>query len=180
MIKMKSIKIKELMTPVVVTVNTKDSVNTVAQIMKKHKIRGVVVVEESKPIGIITDKDIITKIIAENKNTNEIVKNIMSNELITSSIEESLVDVSKKMAKYKIGRIPILDENGKLVGIVTETDMTRVYPNLVEILNERLKQNPRNMYYEKKTTNGNCEVCDNFSENLIEINGKWVCEGCSL
>lgn len=169
------VKIKEIMTKKVIIVSKNDKIIDVAKLMKKNKIKGVVVTESKEPAGIVTQKDIVYKIIANNKDYNGPIKEIMTNGLITSQEEDTLVNVSKKMYKHNISRVPILDKKGKLVGIVTLKNMIRVYPALLEILREEIK---KGTYPNAKVIEGNCESCGNFSESLVELNNKWVCEQC--
>ena len=81
------------------------------------------------------------------------------------------------MKKFKIRRFPVV-KNGKIVGILTNTDIARVSPEMIDVLNLRLKMRTGLPAIEMGTTTGTCEVCENYSENLQFVNNKWVCESC--
>ena len=97
--------------------------------------------EASVPDGM--PKDILKtevkeakKVVAKNLRPSDVkVEDIMSSPLITASPDEDASDVEMKMRKNKIKRVPVL-ENGKIIGIVTATDMARIFPEMVKILKE--------------------------------------------
>jgi len=81
------------------------------------------------------------------------------------------------MKKFKIRRFPVVS-GGKIVGILTNTDIARVSPEMIDVLNLRLKMRMQLPTLEKGTTTGICEICENYSEDLIFVNNRWVCENC--
>lgn len=174
------IKVTEVMTKNVVTVSTDTTIQKAAQLMQKRDIRGVIVTKNGKVVGILTDKDIIGTVIAKNKPLSETtVGQIMTPEIVIAHPGETLSEVSRKMALNKIGRIPIIDKQENLVGIVTETDMTRVYPGLLDIFYERSKDDFTSIRPERTSLEGRCEECGNFSQDLVETDGKWICSECA-
>jgi len=76
-----------------------------------------------------------------------------------------------------VKRLPVI-ENGKVVGIVTSTDIARTVPDFMEILKERLEMRMSKPMIETAVTSGICEVCGNYSEYLVYEDEQWVCEDC--
>ena len=145
--------------------------------MEKEKIGCVIVVKGKRPVGIITREDITNKIVAKKKDPSKItLKQIMNSPLVTVSPDDELSDVAKKMNKYRYERIPVkyLD---KLIGLISIRQVLKIAPSLLDELKDRLNEVP-GFSYEEQTTDGDCQLCGNYSEELKNINDKWVCETC--
>ena len=116
--------IRDVMTPDPECVSEKDSIRDVARIMKDADTGVVPVVDGKKIIGLITDRDIIVRGLAEGKN----LENVRVNELMTKSIrsvrEDSSVDEALElMGSAEIRRVPVVNQNDELVGIVSLGDI---------------------------------------------------------
>jgi Zn-dependent protease/CBS domain-containing protein len=113
-------KVQDVMTREVHTLNPDDTVRDALKLMFREKHMGYPVVEDNELVGIITFHD-ISKIPEDSRETP--VNDIMTKELILSSPDEELILTVEKLNKYRIGRVPVV-EDGKLVGIVSKTDLT--------------------------------------------------------
>lgn len=116
--------IRDVMTPNPETVTEKDSIRDVARIMKDSDTGVVPVVDGKKIIGLITDRDIVVRGLAEGKN----LENARVNELMTKSIRSVREDASvnealELMSKAEIRRVPVVNSNNELVGIVSLGDI---------------------------------------------------------
>jgi CBS domain-containing protein len=116
--------IRDVMTPNPECVTEKDSIRDVARIMKDADTGVVPVVDGKKIIGLITDRDIVVRGLAEGKN----LENVRVNELMTKSIrsvrEDSSVDEALElMGSAEIRRVPVVNQNDELVGIVSLGDI---------------------------------------------------------
>ena len=126
-------RIDEIMTrdPACVTPGT--TVREVAQLMQREDT-GVVPVGETagdrKLVGVVTDRDIALRIVAEGRGADTRVSEIMSGSRIaTASPNDSVDDVLGTMGREQVRRIPIVDERGSLVGIVSQADVSRKAKN---------------------------------------------------
>lgn len=116
-------KAKEIMVSPVVTVDAETTIYEAAKIMGEKRIGSVVVTIDSKPIGIFTERDLLTKVIANGldmRNTKVAIS--MSSPLITVDEETSVKDAIILMAGRKIMRLPVVREE-KLVGMITGTEI---------------------------------------------------------
>jgi signal-transduction protein with cAMP-binding, CBS, and nucleotidyltransferase domain len=95
-----------------------------ARMMKERARGSLVVVDDRKPIGIITERDLVRRIIAEDKSTATKVGDIMSEPLISVGPEATVSSAANVMYKNGIRRLPVIEE-GRLLGIVTSTDLAR-------------------------------------------------------
>ncbi len=120
-----SLKLKKIMVKNVVTVNANVTVKKATEIMNKHEIGCLVVVSGGKPIGIVTERDMLKRIIHELREPEKTkVIDIMSKPLITAASKMRAGDAAKLMFEQKIKKLPVV-ENGRLVGLVTLTDLIR-------------------------------------------------------
>jgi CBS domain-containing protein len=117
-------KVKDAMTKNVKTISPSATMAEAARIMKKNRIGCLVVAEGSKPVGIITERDIAYKIVAEEKSSDTAVKEIMTKDLKTIDKEKTLKDAARIMAAHVIRRLLVV-ENKELIGIITLEDIMK-------------------------------------------------------
>ncbi|HBP65903.1 MAG TPA: CBS domain-containing protein [Desulfosporosinus sp.] len=116
-------KVREVMTSSVDCVTPDTTVIEVAQLMKKDDVGSIPICTDHQLMGIITDRDIVLKVVAAGKNTNNILaKDIMSTDIISVTTDQDVHEAANLMSKYQIRRLPVL-EAGKLVGIVAIGDL---------------------------------------------------------
>jgi CBS domain-containing protein len=118
--------VRDWMSSPVVVVDPDSSVSYAATLMRRRKIHSVVVkisVKENS-YGIVTTTDIRDKIVAEGRSPAETaVREIMSGPIITGRAEWTLMECSKLMQEHKFHHLPITDENGTLIGMISATDI---------------------------------------------------------
>ncbi|HMU93689.1 MAG TPA: CBS domain-containing protein [Anaerolineales bacterium] len=118
--------VRDWMSSPVVVVDPDSSVSHAMTLMRRRNIHSVVVdVSEKNPsYGIVTTTDIRDKIVAVNRNPAEItVREIMSGPIITGRAEWTLMECSQLMQKHKFHHLPIADEHGSLIGLISATDI---------------------------------------------------------
>ena len=171
--------VKEAMKVNLVSVTPATPVIEAAKLMKQRKIGNVIVTQDNQPIGILTESDIIKKVVAEGKNPGDIlVKEVMSTPLLTIDPYLTLEDAVEKMNKCNLRRLPVI-ENGKLIGIITLKDISRMTPILHEISREWHEITMRDeTFYKKQQFSGKCEDCGTLSTNLKNIDGRLLCDDC--
>ncbi|MFB5646731.1 MAG: HPP family protein [Candidatus Nitrosomaritimum yanchengensis] len=119
----------------VITANPKSSIFDVLKKMQSNLIKRIVITEDTKPLGIITERD-INKFLEKDTTSraiNEIpIDHVMQKNivLITDELEDDFYQCASKMDNLKIGSVVIVDKNGKLSGIVTRTDLVKAYANV--------------------------------------------------
>jgi signal-transduction protein with cAMP-binding, CBS, and nucleotidyltransferase domain len=170
------IKVSDVMTTEVVVVGVDEKARKAAVLMDKHGIGCVVVADsQGRPVGIITERDLVSRVMAKGLDADEVTcREIMSTPLITIEPQAPLTMAMSMMAKNKIRRLVVLDR-GKLVGVITERDVLRVAPALIEILTSKREIEEG---YVREVQAGYCEVCGEWSDELREVNGHFLCEEC--
>lgn len=114
--------VRDVMTDEVEVCSPLDTVNEVATKMKELNVGAMPIVDNGKLVGIITDRDIVIRCIAENTPTTSKVSEIMSKNLITINPEDSTEDAVRLMARHQIRRLPVV-QGDKLIGIVALGDL---------------------------------------------------------
>ncbi len=124
-------KARDVMTKDLIYASPQDTVSHVAQLMKREDIGPVLIVdnEESKRlVGIVTDRDLALKVVAEGRDPQTTtVEEVMSRKLITCRPDDDIENAMKAMAQYQLRRIPVVEDDNRLVGIISQADVaTRV------------------------------------------------------
>jgi len=106
-----------------------DSVAVAAQIMKREDVGPVLVVSDKSDkrlVGIVTDRDLAVKVVAEGRDSNSTrLDEVMSSNPVTCTEEDDVSEAMRLMADYQVRRIPVVDENHRLVGIIAQADVAR-------------------------------------------------------
>ena len=124
-------KCSDIMTRDVVTCTPEDTIIEVAQLMKKEDIGPVLIVDNDDSrtlVGIVTDRDIVLKVIAEGMDPQAArVGDVMSKKLVTCRADDDVEVAMSAMAQFQLRRIPVVEDNMRLVGIISQADVaTRV------------------------------------------------------
>ena len=117
-------QVKILMTTNVITIDAQKTVLEAAKLMHQQDVGDLVVVEGKIPKGIVTERDVVRRIVAQKKPFETKISEIMSSPLITIDEESSLRDAARKMVKYRIRRLPVMKQDA-LVGIIAASDFAR-------------------------------------------------------
>jgi len=160
--------LSEIMTTRVVTVDISERVEEALRLMVKFDVGSIIVVDKQKPVGIITERDITRAALRGDSLLKLPVRSLMSRPLQTTTPNMEIWRTFELMLKLGVRRLPVVD-NDKLVGIVTEKDLTRwvlrifYEPNLPEEM-QGLINNPR---IEALTGRPRCPSCGRYQDECI-------------
>ncbi len=170
--------VKEIMSKPAYTIDESKTAKDAALDMSENRRGFLVVTKSGKPVGVLSDSDIISKVVSKNILPQKIkIKEIMSSPVVTTQPNDDVTLAVKKMKNNNIHRLPVTDK-GKIVGVISLTDIARSSPDMVDLLEYRLKMKEEPFELKEKITSGVCEVCGNFSSDLKNIDGVWTCEDC--
>ena len=135
--------VKEVMHRSVKTVRPEDTVRDAAKIMNQYRIGSLVVVSGTgEVVGILTERDILTNVVAVGKVADEVkISEIMTPNIITITPDKTLEEAANVMTENKIKKLPVVHE-GRLIGIVTATDLMAYEKDLVEKISVLLASSP--------------------------------------
>jgi len=133
------LKVKNLMNTNVASIDSEASVKDAASRMAQQEIGSLVVTEQGKPSGIVTERDLLSRVLALARNAEATqVKMVMSKPLICGSADMDVVDAARFMVNRGIKKLPVT-QNGRLVGIVTLTDVCAAQPDIYDIVEKEAK-----------------------------------------
>lgn len=116
-------KCREIMTRNVKTANRETSLQDVAALMREGDMGAVPVVENGKLVGIVTDRDIVVRAVAEGKDVSTVVGEVMTTEIFASKENDFVFEAIRLMGDKQIRRIPVINESSELVGIIAMADV---------------------------------------------------------
>ena len=119
-------RIRDIMTSNPSTVEPDKTVVDAARIMKQEDAGVVPVTENGRLTGMVTDRDIAIRVVAEGKDPQSTtVQEVASKNLVTLDPEQELDEALRLMAQHQVRRLPVVEEDGRLVGIVAQADVAR-------------------------------------------------------
>ncbi|MCW4023919.1 MAG: CBS domain-containing protein [Candidatus Bathyarchaeota archaeon] len=116
--------VKDIMTKDVVKISPDKTVLEAAEIMDSKTLGCLIITQNDEPVGIVTERDIVRRIVAKKLPYTVQVSEIMSKNLVVAEQDSSLKEAARLMSSHKIRRLPVVKE-GKLVGIVVASDFVR-------------------------------------------------------
>ncbi len=132
-------EIRSVMTKDVATVKETDTVYSAAKLMSSRKISCVVIVGGKKPLGILTERDLIARVVVKGADAKKTkVSGIMTAPVFSVPPESDLVPTGELMKKKKVRRFTVTNDNGELIGLVTQTDILEGILKLVKHLDWKL------------------------------------------
>jgi len=120
-----SLRVRDVMVTNIITIEAGATARKAAELMNRHDIGCLIVVNDSKPIGIVTERDMLKRIVLQLRDPRRVrVSYIMSKPLLTTSPETDLRDAVSVMNERRIKKLPVV-EDGRLLGLLSITDIVR-------------------------------------------------------
>ena len=166
------VSVTDAMEKKVLTASPNTTVAKAAKMMAERGVGSIIIVKGKKPVGILTERDLLMKVVSVDLIPSRVhVGKIMSKPIISIGPNAEITEAARVMAKNNVRRLPVV-EHGKLIGIVTASDITAISPQLIDVMAH--PEVPAREEIEESV----CEVCGEMTTSLYEVNGMWVCENC--
>lgn len=174
------VKVEDVMSSPVITIKDTDTVLTATKLMKKHEIGCVVVVDPSgKPIGLMTERDVVRRVSALDLLPSKVLAGkSMTKPPSTIDAATDVTDAAKKMRSLKIRRLVVV-EDGKLKGIITSNDIVDITPALIDVMAEKSQIAPVQKIKESAPLSGYCDRCGSWADELKSHDGQFLCDDCA-
>jgi len=181
----REVSVAEIMNKAVIVMDINSDIPAIAREMVSRDAGSVIITEDGKAMGIITERDLVKSIVTEDKKPSETnTRNILSTPLVTVEPETSVVKASEIMLKANIKRLPVL-KNDTIIGIVSNTDILMITPGLSTILKDLIDMNreallsiPSIEEISEEFSTGICESCGVYSVDLKFVDGRYLCANC--
>jgi len=135
------LKVGDIMTKNVVVVALGEGLFEAAKLMKKHEIGSVIVVDSAqgrKAKGIITERDVVYKVLVKKLDPYKIsVDEVMSKPLRVVKPDTTIEDAAKAMRENRIKRLPVVNDDNEIIGIISEGDIMKIFPVVIDLIEER-------------------------------------------
>ena len=120
-------KARDIMTENPATITPETSAREAARLMETHDVGSLPVVEgaDRRLCGVVTDRDLAIRVLARGESPDVQVREVMSGNVQCCKAEDSLDDIEDAMGKYQVRRIPIVDDNNRVIGMVAQADLAR-------------------------------------------------------
>jgi CBS domain-containing protein len=172
-----NIPAKEVMDPNPVTVSPRMTIHHAATLMKEKDVPCLIVVRKDEPIGCLTESDLTRRVVAMNLKPNQItVKEVMSTPVVQVGPEVDITSIARTMASTAVRILAVVDD-GKLVGIITQRDLSILSPAFLELYREHVRIG-KNGDAANGPNAGYCQVCQSYTEDLIDDHGLVICREC--
>jgi CBS domain-containing protein len=143
-------RVLDVMTNKPVTASKDMILQDAARLMEENNVNSLLIVESGKAIGIITDEDIVRKVVAKGLEPRKLrLKDLFVTELISITSDKDIYDALILMRDHAIRQLPVIDDD-KLVGYLTLKDILKIEPELIDIIAEKyeLREESRKLYEE--------------------------------
>ena len=174
-------KVCDAMTEHPVVVSPKTRLKECSKIMNEKHVGALIVKENDALLGLITEQDIVRKVIAKGINPlKEKVGGYMEKNVVTISPKDDIFEALTKMRNLNIRHLPVIDGK-KMVGLLTLKDALKIQPQLFSLLLDKfeLREESRKPIYHPRENEGICQFCGEYTEHLYEREGSFICEKCN-
>jgi CBS domain-containing protein len=171
--------VRDIMNSPVVSASPNDTIHDIAKKMKEENIGSIVIMEKDKPVGIVTDWDIVTRAIVNDSKPSQVKAKDVMKEIYTIESEASITEAARLLRKHNIKRLGVVYKN-RLVGIISSSDVIAVTPDLVEIVSEKaaIIRGELGIVRPASNVSGYCDECSEWSDLLQYDEGTFICEVC--
>ncbi len=181
----KEVSVAEVMNKAVITMDINSDIPAIAKEMINRDAGSVIITENGKAMGIITERDLVKGIITENRKPGDVdAGEILSTPLLTVNPATSIIEAAKLMLRANVKRLPVM-ENGTIIGVISNTDILMITPSLSTILKDLIDMNREALFsttsieeVSEEPATGICESCSYHSPDLKLVDGRYLCENC--
>jgi signal-transduction protein with cAMP-binding, CBS, and nucleotidyltransferase domain len=176
--------VKDVMSSPVITIEETAPANLVANLMDKDELGCIIVTnKEGKPLGIITERDLVVRVLAKNAKPDSLkATDVMTSPLITIEPDATITDAARRMSRLNVRRLGVIYK-GQITGLLSSKDILGVMPELIETIQERAQMEKESGAPEEEETAplaGHCDHCGVWSDDLKQNNGEFLCEDCRV
>jgi CBS domain-containing protein len=128
------VKLRDIETSPAITCAPDAHISQVARIMREKRVGSVLVVDGSKVVGIVTDRDLVERVLASEREPATEVEEVMSRDVVCGHEDDDVLRAADQMATRVCRRLPVLAEDGRLTGVVSLDDLVLAFANPMQQL----------------------------------------------
>lgn len=169
--------VRDIMNSPVISADPEDTLNDIALKMSDHRVGSIVITKNEVPSGIVTDWDIVSGGVVKDIKPGLIKASEIMQPLHTIESEESITEAARILRKNNIKRLGVVYK-GRLVGIISASDVIAVTPELVDVVSEKAGIIRGEIGRPASNISGYCDECGEWSDMLMYSEGTFTCEEC--
>ena len=169
--------VRDIMNSPVISASPQDTIKDIATKMKEERIGSIVIMENEKAVGIITDWDIVSNAVINDVKPTMVKASDIMQKLHTIEGEEGITEAARILRQHNIKRLGVVYKN-RLVGIISASDVIAVTPDLVDVISEKAAVMRGEIGRSAGNVSGYCDECGEWSDLLQFGEGTFSCEDC--
>ena len=169
--------VRDIMNSPVISASPQDTIKDIATKMKEERIGSIVIMENEKAVGIITDWDIVSNAVINDVKPTMVKASDIMQKLHTIEGEEGITEAARILRQHNIKRLGVVYKN-RLVGIISASDVIAVTPDLVDVISEKAAVMRGEIGRSAANISGYCDECGEWSDLLQFGEGTFSCEEC--
>jgi CBS domain-containing protein len=169
--------VRDVMNSPVISASPHDTIKDIATKMKEEKIGSIIIMENEKAVGIVTDWDIVSNAVIKDIKPTMVKASDIMQKLHTIEGEEGITEAARILRQHNIKRLGVVYKN-RLVGIISASDVIAVTPDLVDVISEKASLMRGEIGRSAGNVSGYCDECGEWSDLLQFDEGTFSCEEC--
>ena len=169
--------VRDIMNSPVISASPQHTIKDIATKMKEERIGSIVIMENEKAAGIVTDWDIVSNAVVKDVKPSEVKASDIMQTLHTIEGEEGVTEAARVLRQHNIKRLGVVYKN-RLVGIISASDVIAVTPDLVDVISEKAAVMRGEIGRLAGNISGYCDECGEWSDLLQFNEGTFMCEEC--
>lgn len=169
--------VRDIMNSPVISASPQHTIKDIATKMKEERIGSIVIMENEKAAGIVTDWDIVSNAVVKDVKPSEVKASDIMQTLHTIEGEEGVTEAARVLRQHNIKRLGVVYKN-RLVGIISTSDVIAVTPDLVDVISEKAAVMRGEIGRSAGNISGYCDECGEWSDLLQFNEGTFMCEEC--
>jgi CBS domain-containing protein len=169
--------VRDIMNSPVISASPHDTIKDIATKMKEERIGSIIIMENEKAVGIVTDWDIVSNAVIKDIKPTMVKASDIMQKLHTIEGEEGITEAARILRQHNIKRLGVVYKN-RLVGIISTSDVIAVTPDLVDVISEKASLMRGEIGRSAGNVSGYCDECGEWSDLLQFDEGTFSCEEC--
>jgi CBS domain-containing protein len=169
--------VRDIMNSPVISASPHDTIKDIATKMKEERIGSIIIMENEKAVGIVTDWDIVSNAVIKDIKPTMVKASDIMQKLHTIEGEEGITEAARILRQHNIKRLGVTYKN-RLVGIISTSDVIAVTPDLVDVISEKASLMRGEIGRSAGNVSGYCDECGEWSDLLQFDEGTFSCEEC--
>ncbi len=169
--------VRDIMNSPVISALPQNTIKDIATTMKEERIGSIVIMENEKAAGIVTDWDIVSNAVIKDVRPSMVKASDIMQPLHTIEGEEGVTEAARVLRQHNIKRLGVVYKN-RLVGIISASDVIAVTPDLVDVISEKAALKRGEIGRSAGNISGYCDECGEWSDLLQFNEGTFMCEEC--